>query len=159
MPSFASIIMSLQIRFVNKQSCCFFFCFSALADQSSGKKGALGRTFVFVCLLLLLLSFVVILVFLFVCLFVFFILGHVQEESLIYKPRSRSSLFALISEVFVDCNCTHNFFYFILFFFTVPFRDSVLTKLLKNALGGNSKTIMVSPGSSCKKESKDCGQQ
>ena len=25
----------------------------------------------------------------------------------------------------------------------VPFRDSVLTKLLKNALGGNSKTIMV----------------
>ena len=26
----------------------------------------------------------------------------------------------------------------------VPFRDSVLTKLLKNALGGNSKTIMVS---------------
>ena len=27
--------------------------------------------------------------------------------------------------------------------FLVPFRDSVLTKLLKNALGGNSKTIMV----------------
>ena len=27
--------------------------------------------------------------------------------------------------------------------FVVPFRDSVLTKLLKNALGGNSKTIMV----------------
>lgn len=26
----------------------------------------------------------------------------------------------------------------------VPFRDSVLTKLLKNALGGNSKTVMVS---------------
>lgn len=26
----------------------------------------------------------------------------------------------------------------------VPYRDSVLTKLLKNALGGNSKTIMVS---------------
>ena len=25
----------------------------------------------------------------------------------------------------------------------VPFRDSVLTKLLQNALGGNSKTIMV----------------
>lgn len=25
----------------------------------------------------------------------------------------------------------------------VPFRDSVLTKLLKNALGGNSKTMMV----------------
>ena len=25
----------------------------------------------------------------------------------------------------------------------VPFRDSVLTRLLKNALGGNSKTIMV----------------
>lgn len=25
----------------------------------------------------------------------------------------------------------------------VPYRDSVLTKLLKNALGGNSKTIMV----------------
>ena len=25
----------------------------------------------------------------------------------------------------------------------VPFRDSVLTKLLKNALGGNSKTIMI----------------
>lgn len=25
----------------------------------------------------------------------------------------------------------------------VPFRDSVLTKLLKNALGGNSKTVMV----------------
>ena len=27
---------------------------------------------------------------------------------------------------------------------SVPFRDSSLTKLLKNALGGNSKTIMVS---------------
>ena len=27
--------------------------------------------------------------------------------------------------------------------FSVPYRDSVLTKLLKNALGGNSKTIMV----------------
>ena len=26
----------------------------------------------------------------------------------------------------------------------VPFRNSVLTKLLKNALGGNSKTVMVS---------------
>ena len=26
----------------------------------------------------------------------------------------------------------------------VPYRDSVLTKLLMNALGGNSKTIMVS---------------
>jgi len=26
----------------------------------------------------------------------------------------------------------------------VPFRDSVLTRLLKNALGGNSKTVMVS---------------
>lgn len=26
----------------------------------------------------------------------------------------------------------------------VPFRDSTLTRLLKNALGGNSKTIMVS---------------
>ena len=26
----------------------------------------------------------------------------------------------------------------------VPFRNSSLTKLLKNALGGNSKTIMVS---------------
>lgn len=25
----------------------------------------------------------------------------------------------------------------------VPFRDSVLTSLLKNALGGNSKTVMV----------------
>ena len=25
----------------------------------------------------------------------------------------------------------------------VPFRDSVLTKLLKNALGGNSKTVMI----------------
>ena len=25
----------------------------------------------------------------------------------------------------------------------MPYRDSVLTKLLKNALGGNSKTIMV----------------
>ena len=25
----------------------------------------------------------------------------------------------------------------------VPFRDSVLTKLLKNALGGNSKTILI----------------
>lgn len=30
------------------------------------------------------------------------------------------------------------------FVLIVPFRDSVLTKLLKNALGGNSKTIMVS---------------
>ena len=29
-------------------------------------------------------------------------------------------------------------------FISVPYRDSVLTKLLKNALGGNSKTIMVS---------------
>lgn len=27
--------------------------------------------------------------------------------------------------------------------FSVPYRDSVLTSLLKNALGGNSKTIMV----------------
>lgn len=26
---------------------------------------------------------------------------------------------------------------------SVPYRDSVLTKLLKNALGGNSKTIMI----------------
>ena len=26
----------------------------------------------------------------------------------------------------------------------VPFRDSTLTRLLKNALGGNSKTVMVS---------------
>ena len=26
----------------------------------------------------------------------------------------------------------------------VPYRDSVLTKLLENALGGNSKTVMVS---------------
>ena len=25
----------------------------------------------------------------------------------------------------------------------IPFRDSVLTRLLKNALGGNSKTVMV----------------
>ena len=32
--------------------------------------------------------------------------------------------------------------YFVLL--TVPFRDSVLTKLLQNALGGNSKTVMVS---------------
>ena len=30
-----------------------------------------------------------------------------------------------------------------LFSWAVPFRDSVLTKLLKNALGGNSKTIMI----------------
>ena len=28
-------------------------------------------------------------------------------------------------------------------FLLVPFRDSVLTQLLKNALGGNSKTCMV----------------
>lgn len=40
----------------------FVLSLSALADQSSGKKGALGKTtFVFVCLLLFLL---------FVCLFV-----------------------------------------------------------------------------------------
>lgn len=25
----------------------------------------------------------------------------------------------------------------------IPYRDSVLTKILKNALGGNSKTIMI----------------
>jgi hypothetical protein len=25
----------------------------------------------------------------------------------------------------------------------VPYRDSVLTKVLKNALGGNSKTVMI----------------
>lgn len=36
-------------------------------------------------------------------------------------------------------------------FFSVPFRDSVLTKLLKNALGGNSKTIMVSLIAYCRK--------
>ena len=29
---------------------------------------------------------------------------------------------------------------------SVPFRDSMLTRLLKNALGGNSKTIMVGFG-------------
>ena len=26
---------------------------------------------------------------------------------------------------------------------SVPYRDSVLTKLLMNALGGNSKTVMI----------------
>lgn len=31
----------------------------------------------------------------------------------------------------------------LIFISIVPFRDSVLTKLLKNALGGNSKTFMV----------------
>lgn len=30
-----------------------------------------------------------------------------------------------------------------LFYLIVPYRDSVLTKLLMNALGGNSKTIMI----------------
>ena len=35
----------------------------------------------------------------------------------------------------------------------VPFRDSVLTKLLKNALGGNSKTVMVS----CAQGACSCG--
>ena len=34
-------------------------------------------------------------------------------------------------------------FFFFCLCLSVPFRDSVLTKLLKNALGGNSKTIMV----------------
>jgi len=75
------------------------------------------------------------------------------------KLRSRSFSSALISTVFVDCLYNHHFFYFILFFFTVPFRDSVLTKLLKNALGGNSKTIMVSSHSLYKSGSKDHGQQ
>ena len=37
----------------------------------------------------------------------------------------------------------------------IPFRDSTLTRLLKNALGGNSKTIMVgSGGLSCRTEDK-----
>ena len=87
------------------------------------------------------------------CLLVFFsILDNVQEKNILSasESRSRSSLFALISTGFVDCNYTHNLFDFIMLFFTVPFRDSVLTKLLKNALGGNSKTIMVSFVSSCK---------
>ena len=82
-----------------------------------------------------------------------------KNVSFASEPRSRSSLFALISTGFVDCNYIHNLFDFIMLFFTVPFRDSVLTKLLKNALGGNSKTIMVSSGSSCKSGNKDRGRQ
>ena len=39
----------------------------------------------------------------------------------------------------VQFDGTHMYVYI-----SVPFRDSVLTKLLKNALGGNSKTVMVS---------------
>ena len=113
----------------------------------------------FVCLLLLLLLFFSIIVF---GLFVFSPALVMSRKKVLptNEPRSRSSLFALISTVFVGINYNHKFFYFILFFLTVPFRDSVLTKLLKNALGGNSKTIMVSSaGSSSKSVSKDRGQQ
>ena len=49
--------------------------------------------------------------------------------------------FVITQELHVD---TVNFFFHLIYcFFLVPFRDSVLTKLLKNALGGNSKTFMV----------------
>lgn len=37
----------------------------------------------------------------------------------------------------------------------VPYRDSVLTKLLQNALGGNSRTVMIaaiSPANICYEE-------
>ena len=47
---------------------------------------------------------------------------------------------------FISCNFHfqyYNDFFLISLQNVVPFRDSVLTKLLKNALGGNSKTIMV----------------
>ena len=165
MPAFVSIMMSLQILFINKQSCFFFsFLFQPLLISHLEKKehsvGQILCVFVFCCYCcrcgfgcfwyncLLFVGF-------------FSILDHVQEKNILSasESRSRSSLFALISTGFVDCNYTHNLFDFIMLFFTVPFRDSVLTKLLKNALGGNSKTIMVSFVSSCKNGSKDRGQQ
>jgi hypothetical protein len=45
---------------------------------------------------------------------------------------------------FSNSRCESNLILFFAFVFaTVPFRDSVLTRLLMNALGGNSKTVMI----------------
>ena len=53
---------------------------------------------------------------------------------------------------------TMKIFYFFLLYIHVPFRDSKITRILQDSLGGNSRTLMVaciSPASSNILESKN----